>query len=109
MEGYDRNKRGLSFLDVNYLLDLGKEMFGGLKVYLSRLSDVRVSVMMGEQLNEDGHVRHEMAAGPDYIENWTLVKGQNVSTTLQMKNSRYVELLGFEGDCSLELFNGWAR
>lgn len=63
---------------------------------------------MGEQLNEDGHVRHEMACGPDYIENWTLVKGQNQFTTLQMKNFRYVELLGFEGDLPLDAINGWA-
>ena len=74
VEVHDRNKRVVTFSDQNYLLDLGKEIIGGLKVNLFSAFDQRVTVMMGEQLNDDGHVRHEMACGPDYIENWTLVK-----------------------------------
>ena len=108
VEVHDRNKRVVTFSDQNYLLDLGKEIIGGLKVNLFSAFDQRVTVMMGEQLNDDGHVRHEMACGPDYIENWTLVKGQNQFTTLQMKNFRYVELVGFEGDLPLDAINGWA-
>lgn len=92
MEVHDRNKRVQTLLEENYLLDLGKEKIGGLKENLASAAEERETVMMGEQLNEDGHVRHEMACGPDYIENWTLVKGQKEATTLQMKNARYVEL-----------------
>lgn len=108
VEVHDRHKRVHSFSDTKVLLDLGKENFGGSKVHLYCAFELRDSVMMGETSNEDGHVRHEMACGPDYIENWTLVKGQNTYSTLTMKNFRVVELLGFEGDLPLDAINGWA-
>lgn len=94
--------------EQNYLLDLGKEIIGSLSINLSSDVAQRVNVLMGEQLNEDGHVRHHIAAGPDYVENWTLVAGTNEFTTFQVKNFRYVELVGFEGKLNPDEINGWA-
>ncbi|TLF41741.1 alpha-L-rhamnosidase [Lacticaseibacillus zeae] len=108
IEVHDANKRIVTFSPQNRLIDLGKEIIGGLTVDLASDTDQRVTVLMGEQLEDNGHVRHDMACGPDYVENWTLVKGENHFTTLQMKNFRYVELLGFEGDLHLDAINGWA-
>lgn len=92
----------------NYLIDLGKEIIGGVNVHLDSQLLQRVTVLMGEQLKDDGHVRHHLACGPDYVENWTLVQGENSFTTLQMKNYRYIELVGFKGDLKLNDINGWA-
>ncbi|WP_283680285.1 family 78 glycoside hydrolase catalytic domain [Lentilactobacillus sp. Marseille-Q4993] len=96
-------------LDNNHLLiDLGKEIIGGLKVDIDSSIEQRVGVLMGEQLQDDGHVRHEMAAGPDYVENWSLKAGRNQFTTFQMKNFRYVELVGFIGSLGKNDVLGWA-
>ncbi|MCT3400380.1 glycoside hydrolase family 78 protein [Lentilactobacillus hilgardii] len=92
----------------NYLIDLGKEIIGGVNVHLDSQLLQRVTILMGEQLKDDGHVRHHLACGPDYVENWTLVQGENSFTTLQMKNYRYIELVGFKGDLKLNDINGWA-
>lgn len=92
----------------NYLIDLGKEIIGSLKVNVDSPLNQRTTVLMGEQLNDDGHVRHHLAAGPDYVESWTFVKGKNTFTTLQVKNFRYIELVGFQGKLSTDDIMGWA-
>ncbi len=94
--------------DQHYLLDLGKEIIGGLKVAIKSNVNQRINVWMGEQLTDDGHVRHHLAAGPDYVETWTLVCGENQFTTFQMKNFRYVEITGFEGVLTADEIKGWA-
>lgn len=95
-------------LDENdILIDLGKNIIGSLKVDLYSDFDQEVIVYSGEQLVDDGNVRHHLACGPDYVEKWTLVKGQNKFANLQMKNFRYIELKGFTGDISVGEVKGW--
>ncbi|GHP14068.1 hypothetical protein YK48G_14930 [Lentilactobacillus fungorum] len=101
-------KKVIKLGDQDYLIDLGKEIVGSLKVNLKSPINQRTTVLMGEQLQEDGHVRHHLAAGPDYVENWTFIKGQNKFTTLQVKNFRYIELLGFQGELHRNDIFGWA-
>lgn len=108
VETNEPSKKIVKLGEQDYLIDLGKEIIGSLKVHLKSPIDQRVTVLMGEQLQDSGHVRHELAAGPDYVENWTLIKGNNKLTTLQVKNFRYIELLGFQGDLNRNDFNGWA-
>lgn len=107
-ETNEPSKKIIKLGEQDYLIDLGKEIIGSLKVNLNSPIDQRVTVLMGEQLQDDGHVRHELAAGPDYVENWTFVKGSNEFTTLQVKNFRYIELVGFQGDLHENDINGWA-
>lgn len=108
VESHEPTKRLSQLGSQNYLLDLGKEIIGGVKVRLNSQLTQRVTILMGEQLTDNGHVRHHLACGPDYVENWTLVKGENEFTTLQMKNYRYIELVGFQGKLELNDITGWA-
>jgi alpha-L-rhamnosidase len=79
------------------LIDLGKEIIGGLKVNLNSPREQQITVRMGEQKNGDGTVRYELLAGPVYEETWTLKQGLNSFETVTMKNFRYIEIVGFEG------------
>lgn len=90
-----------------FVIDLGREIIGSLKISLLSEFDQRVNILMGEQLNADGSVRHELACGPDYLENWTFKKGLNRFSTLQMKNFRYIELQGFQGNLTPGSIIGW--
>ncbi|EHO51237.1 family 78 glycoside hydrolase catalytic domain [Lentilactobacillus kisonensis] len=107
-ETNEPSKKVIKLGDQNYLVDLGKEIIGSLKVNIESPINQRTTVLMGEQLQDDGHVRHHLAAGPDYVENWTFVKGQNKFTTLQVKNFRYIELVGFQGQLQQNDLFGWA-
>lgn len=108
IENHEPTKRIQELAPQNYLIDLGKEIIGSLTVNFDSPTAQRVTVLMGEQLEPNGHVRHPLAAGPDYLENWTLVAGQNTFTTFQMKNFRYIELVGLQGTLHPDDINGWA-
>lgn len=104
----DEPQKSLQRIGDGYILDLGKEIIGSLSVDISSNFNQRLDIFCGEQLDEAGHVRHHLAAGPDYVESWTLVKGENKFTTLQMKNFRYIEIKGFKGNLSADDIKGWA-
>ena len=59
-------------------------------------------------MNDDGTVRHKLAAGPDYTDHWTLKEGEQSFETITMKNFRYVEIVGFEGTIEEDDIMGWA-
>lgn len=94
--------------ESDWLIDLGKEIIGSLTVNLTSPVDQRVVVWTGEQLQSDHHVRHHLAAGPDYIETWSLLAGKNQFHTYQIKNFRYVELRGFNGQVKVGDIRPWA-
>ncbi len=94
--------------DGTWFIDLGKEIIGGLKVNLTSPKEQQVTVYAGEQLNDDGTVRHKLAAGPDYTDHWTLKEGEQSFETITMKNFRYVEIVGFEGTIEEDDIMGWA-
>jgi len=94
--------------NANWIIDLGKEIIGSLLVELTATSDCLVTVRMGEQMNEDGSVRYHLAASPIYEEYWTLRMGKNIFKTALMKNFRYIELIGFEGNIEKSDIKGWA-
>ena len=92
----------------DYVIDLGKEIIGSLRVRIHSTQAQRINVAMGEQLEDNGQVRHHLACGPDYVETWTLIAGDNNFETLQMKNFRYIEITGFIGNLTADNFEGWA-
>ncbi|RII08640.1 Bacterial alpha-L-rhamnosidase [Streptomyces sp. YIM 130001] len=58
-----------------WLVDLGREIVGGLGLELRGRAGDTVEVRLGEELNDDGTVRHEMRTGNTYREIWTLRDG----------------------------------
>lgn len=101
---------------TSLIVDLGKEIIGGLKVNIDSAAAQTVTVRMGEELNSDGSVRNNMRAlqGGAYEDKWTLAKGINPFETVTMRNFRYVELIGLDDETKakmmedLDCVNGWA-
>ncbi len=96
------------------ILDLGKEIVGGLKVNWNLPADVTVTVRRGEELNADGSVKYRLTAFPVYEDVWQLKKGENRFETLTMRTFRYVEFVGLSGEVMNSLLSqadgisGWA-
>lgn len=78
----------------NMVVDLGKEIIGGLKIRLESDARQKVTVHMGEELNADGTVKYQLSASPEYEDVWTLKSGYNAFETVTMRNFRYVEFIG---------------
>ena len=96
------------------ILDLGKEIVGGLKVNWTLPEDATVTVRRGEELNDDGSVKYKLTAAPVYEDVWQLQKGANRFETLTMRTFRYVEFVGFTDGVITALLSqaegisGWA-
>ncbi|MFD4577378.1 family 78 glycoside hydrolase catalytic domain [Streptomyces sp. NPDC058417] len=61
--------------DGRWLVDLGREIVGGLALRVTGRAGDTVEVRLGEELNTDGTVRHKLRAGNTYQEVWTLRDG----------------------------------
>lgn len=85
-----RNDKG------NLIIDLGKEIIGGLKVNLNSSTDQNITIRRGEEMNADGTVKYKLTAVPTYEDVWKLKKGSNQFETVTMRNFRYVELIGLD-------------
>lgn len=100
--------------DGNVVIDLGKEIIGGLKVNFESKIHQKITVFMGEEMENGGHVKHKLSAGPDYVDHWTLRAGKNEFETITFRNFRYVELIGLDEVTKktviqdLNTINGWA-
>lgn len=96
------------------ILDLGKEIVGGLKVNWTLPEDATVTVRRGEELNKDGSVKYKLTAAPTYEDVWKLQKGENRFETLTMRTFRYVEFVGLSEAVMTSLLSqadgisGWA-
>ncbi len=97
----------------NVVVDLGKEIIGGLKVNINSSTSQKITVYMGEEMDGDG-VKHKLTASPDYVDTWTLKSGMNAFETITMRNVRYVELIGLDHETKQSVINnpdsmkGWA-
>lgn len=80
----------------NVVVDLGKEIIGGMRINLESASEQKVTVHMGEEMNDDGTVKWQLSASPDYEDVWTLKTGENRFDTVTMRNFRYVEFVGLD-------------
>lgn len=96
------------------ILDLGKEIVGGLKVNWNLPEEATVTVRRGEELNKDGSVKYKLSAAPTYEDIWQLQKGENRFETLTMRTFRYVEFVGLSETVMASLLSqadgitGWA-
>ncbi|MEI3229377.1 MAG: family 78 glycoside hydrolase catalytic domain [Lachnospiraceae bacterium] len=98
----------------NLIIDLGKEIIGGLKVNLNSSIDQNITIRRGEEVNTDGTVKYKLTAVPTYEDVWKLKKGSNQFETVTMRNFRYVELIGLDDTTEDAIINnpdsilGWA-
>lgn len=83
----------------SYVIDLGTEIIGGIKVDISVKEPVTVKLYYGEQLNEDGTVKYQMLTHNVYEETWTLKAGNQSIETIDMMTYRYVQI----DNCPIEL------
>lgn len=83
----------------HYLIDLGQEIIGTLRVDVALPQQTTVRVFFGEELDEYGAVRYRLRAGSTYYEQWTLPAGMQSVEGFGMKAFRFVEIL----DCPVEL------
>ncbi|TDC90174.1 hydrolase [Actinomadura sp. 7K507] len=80
-----------------WLVDLGKEIVGGLRISVRGKAGQTVEVRLGEELNDDGTVRHALRAGVTYREIWTLRDGRQTIEHWGYRGFRYAQVLCDDG------------
>lgn len=88
-----------------YFIDFGKEIIGGIKLDLT-CSARDIKIEYGEELNEDGTVRSELAAENVYRETWSLKKGYQSLFGIGMKTFRYVAISNLPEEFTKENIKG---
>lgn len=76
-----------------WLVDLGREIVGGLRITVSGTSGQTIEVRLGEQLNADGSVKYHLIAANTYREVWTLREGEQTFEHWGYRGYRWAELL----------------
>ncbi|GGQ30278.1 alpha-L-rhamnosidase [Actinomadura coerulea] len=76
-----------------WLVDLGREIAGGLRLSVRGEAGQTVEVRLGEELNADGTVRHALRAGVTYREVWTLRDGEQTIEHWGYRGFRYAQLV----------------
>ncbi|SNS30350.1 family 78 glycoside hydrolase catalytic domain [Actinomadura mexicana] len=76
-----------------WLVDLGREIAGGLRLSVRGKAGQTVEVRLGEELNADGTVRHALRAGVTYREVWTLRDGEQTIEHWGYRGFRYAQLI----------------
>ena len=94
--------------DGRIRIDLGHEIIGGLRLTVNAPSAHTVKLIFGEELCEDGTVRHPMRTGNSYLEQWTLCEGEQTLENFGMKAFRYVDVYGCLADISEDCVKGIA-
>ena len=92
----------------NAIVDLGKEIIGGIELNVECDAPCDITLTYGEELNEDGSVRYKMRTTNVYEEYWRLKAGENLLSSLGMKTFRYVEIQGLSRDITTENISGVA-
>jgi hypothetical protein len=92
----------------NYVVTLEKEIVGGLQLDINSPQQKRIEIRLGEDLNADGSVRSDGRGHPNYIEYWTLKPGEQSIQSLNMKNFRYVEIIGSPVAITTDNVKGYA-
>lgn len=78
--------------DGSYVVDLGKEIIGSIRISIDSPKQQTVTLLYGEEKNSDGTVKSKMRTGNNYEESWTLKKGQQTLEGIGMKCFRYVQI-----------------
>ncbi|MFI2433312.1 family 78 glycoside hydrolase catalytic domain [Streptomyces sp. NPDC018693] len=78
--------------DGRWLVDLGREIVGGLALEVTGHAGDTVEVRLGEELNSDGTVRYQLRASNTYREVWTLRDGAQRFEHWGYRGFRWAEL-----------------
>lgn len=78
--------------DGRWLVDLGREIVGGLALEVGGNAGDTVEVRLGEELNSDGTVRYQLRATNTYREVWTLREGTQRFEHWGYRGFRWAEL-----------------
>lgn len=81
--------------DGSLLVDLGREIIGGLRWTVTSPSACAVTLTYSEQLTPEGLPKCPMNTGNRYVETWTLKEGEQTLETLSMMAFRYVQIHGY--------------
>jgi len=76
-----------------WLLDMGREVVGGLRVDVEGRSGQTLQIRLGEELSQSGGARFELRAQQVYREIWTLRDGPQRLEHWGYRSFRWVELL----------------
>ena len=89
-----------SLPDGSLLVDLGREIIGGLRWAVTSPSACAVTLTYGEQLTPEGFPKCPMNTNNRYVETWNLKEGEQTLETLSMMAFRYVRIHGCPADVS---------
>ncbi|WP_433472735.1 family 78 glycoside hydrolase catalytic domain [Spirillospora sp. CA-142024] len=76
-----------------WLVDLGREIAGGLCLSVRGKAGQTVEVRLGEELDDDGTVKYALRAGVTYKEIWTLRDGRQTIEHWGYRGFRYAQLI----------------
>ena len=78
--------------DGSLLVDLGREIIGGLRIAVDSPAEAPITLTYGEQLTPEGFPKCPMNTGNRYVEIWTLREGKQTLETLSMMAFRYIRI-----------------
>jgi alpha-L-rhamnosidase len=81
----------------HWLLDMGRELVGGLSIDVEGRSGQTIEIRLGEEKSQDGGARFELRARQVYREIWTLREGPQHIEHWGYRAFRWVELLAEPG------------
>lgn len=78
--------------DDRWLVDLGREIVGGLALEVAGTAGETVEVRLGEELTPEGSVKYQLRTGNTYREIWTLREGKQQFEHWGYRGFRWAEL-----------------
>ena len=92
--------------DGSYVVDLGKEIIGSIRLTVDSPKQQTVTLLYGEEKNNDGTVKSKMRTGNVYEEQWVLKKGEQTLEGIGMKCFRYIQIKNFPAALTAEQITG---
>ena len=97
MTRYEQAAASVKKLDSDsYVIDLGKEIVGSLRLNINAPKETQITVSYGEELNGDGSVRYKMGTGNPLPGDLDVKAGKSGPSGYQYENiPRYVQIDGY--------------
>ncbi|MBQ7338118.1 MAG: family 78 glycoside hydrolase catalytic domain [Clostridia bacterium] len=90
------------------LVDLGREIVGGLQLAINVPTECEITLRYGEELNEDGSVKYRMRTSNVYTERWLCSPDVPVMENYGMMTYRYIEIIDCPVPLTVQNVNGIA-
>ncbi len=87
----------------DYLIDIGREIVGGLGLHIPCEHPMTLTLMYGEELLDPNHVRYQMRTGNVYREVWDLPADAPYVENLSMMTYRYVQISGCASEITADM------